>query len=141
MRHKLDLFPLSSLTEQDLEDGGRTPHQRLLPRQDERHSGRAGGGARHCPGLPVPVTTPPCWSRAATALGSPEGSLLAALKKKPSLLPTVQAAVCVSPPCVCQCQCVCVCVTRPLLQVFKNDLFNDHNLASVCKTLRECLYW
>lgn len=113
-------FPLLSTTEQDLENGWRTLHQRLLPRQDGCHSGRAGGRARHCPGLPVPVTVSPYWPTA--ALRSPEGLLLTALKKKP-ILP-VPAAVCVSPVCVCGCVFVCVCVnvwvcvSRPLLQVF-----------------------
>merc|ERR1711951_232001 len=102
-------------------------HQRLLSGQDGRHSGRAGGGARHRPGLPVPVTGAPYWPTA--ALRSPEDRLLAAVKAKPSTLVTVPTGVCVTSS-VCVYVCECVCVIRPPLQVFLENLFNDHNLAS-----------
>merc|ERR1711951_281327 len=109
-------------------------HQRLLSGQDGRHSGRAGGGARHRPGLPVPVTGAPYWPTA--ALRSPEDRLLAAVKAKPSTLVTVPTGVCVTSSvcvcvslgvtvcvcvylwvfvCVCVCVCECVCVIRPPL--------------------------
>lgn len=120
---------LSLSTEQDLESGRWPSHQWLLPSQDGRHSGRAGGGARHCPGFPLPVTvTPRC-----PEFSSPKGALLSALRfhhNKPSKL----APACHL--CVYVFMRVSECVSLGHFR-FSENLFNEHSLASyICKTLK-----
>lgn len=107
---------LSLSTEQDLESGRWPSHQWLLPSQDGRHSGRAGGGARHCPGFPLPVTV----TRRCPEFSSPKGALLSALRfhhNKPSKLAPA-CHLCVY---VFMRVCEWVCVTWPL-QVFRKPV-------------------
>lgn len=94
--------------EQDLEGGGRSVHQWLLPGQDGCHRCRAGGWARHSRRFPGSVTVSADLGPAAT-LRHTEASPLTAVNLHVMSLPA-RVCMCVVYTALYVCCSVCVCV-------------------------------